>query len=259
MHPVLFTVGGFAVPSYGVMLATGLFVGLLIGTLRAPRDGFPSEWAWDLGILTMVCAIIGGRLEFVRTNFSRFLAAPSTIFALRDGGMVFYGGFVLTVLGFLVYARRRSVPALALLDMMAPSVGFGHAIGRIGCLLAGCCFGVPTSGWWSVTFPPGSLAPAGQPLVPTQIHEVLFNLILGTFLWFFPRRFVGQRFALLLLLYGAFRALNETVRGDSARGTVLGGLLTNAQFTSLILACVAAAIWALNARKAPAPPVGSPS
>ena len=243
MHPVLFHVGTLAVSTYGVMLGLGLLVGLLYGTVQARKDGLPGDWAWDLGLLTMFCAIVGSRAEYVRTHVERFVDAPASMFALRDGGLVFYGGFVASLLGFMAYAKWRKVPVLALFDMMAPSVGFGHAIGRIGCLAAGCCFGRPTTSAWSITFPEGSLAPAGVPLVPTQVNEVLFNVATGLFLSWVPRRFVGQRFVLLLWLYPPFRATNELFRGDSARGYVFDGLMTNGQLTSLVLIAVGALVW----------------
>lgn len=249
MHPVLFHVGTLAVSTYGVTMGLGLFVGLLYGTVQARKDGLPGEWAWDLGLVAMVCAVVGSRLEYVRTHFERFAGSPGDIFVLRDGGLVFYGGFVASLFGFWAYARWRKVPVLALFDLMAPSVGFGHAIGRIGCLSTGCCFGQPTDGVWAITFPEGSLAPAGVPLVPTQVNEVLFNLAMGLFLAWVPRRFVGQRFVLLIWLYPAFRAVNETLRGDAARGWVFDGLMTNGQLTSLVLIAVGAVIWG-RARKA---------
>ena len=242
MHPVLFHVGDLPIATYGVATGLALLLGVLLGTRQAKRDGLPSEWAWDLGLLTMACFPVGARLEYVRTHWDRFADHPAAILSLRDGGLVFYGGLVTSILGFLVYARWRKVSALALLDMMAPSVSFGHAIGRLGCLAAGCCYGRETSGAWSITFPEGSVAPAGVPLIPTQLHEAAFNLALGTFLALVPRRFVGQRFVLMLWLYAIFRTVNEVFRGDSARGTVFGGLMTNAQLTAVVLSLVAAGI-----------------
>lgn len=253
MHPVLFTIHGFAVPSYGMALATGLFVGLLYGTVQARKDGLPADWAWDLGILAMIFGVLGGRLEYVRTHWERFVGHPAAIFALRDGGMVFYGGFLLTLASYVVYARWRRVPVIALFDMMAPSVGFGHAIGRFGCLAAGCCYGRPTDGPWAITFPTGGIAPSGVPLIPTQVHEILFNTAMGFLLVAVPRRFVGQRFALLLLLYPTFRVINEVFRGDAERGLVFGTPFTPGEVTSAVLVLVALALWRHASRAWPLP------
>lgn len=243
MFPFLFYVGDFGVPTYGTMLALGFLAGLALGALRGRADGIPGDWAWDLGILGMIGGVVGARLEHVRTHPHKYVDQPWTqVFALRDGGMVFYGGLVGALLLIAIYARWRKVGFLVLTDMLAPSVGLGHAFGRVGCLGAGCCYGRPTDSAWAITFPEGAVAPAGVPRLPTQVHEILFNLTLAAFLWVLPRRFVGQRFALLLLLYGIFRAINEHFRADD-RGYVLGTGVTNGQATSLVMALVALAIW----------------
>ncbi len=251
MHPVMFHVGTFAVPTYGFMLATGLFLGLLYGTAQLRRDGQDPEWGWDLGILAMFGGVVGGRAEYVRTHFERFVAKPVEMFALRDGGMVFYGGLLLSIAMYLLYARWRKVSSLVLFDAMAPSVAFGHAIGRFGCLGAGCCYGQATDGAWAITFPSGAIAPAGVPRIPTQVHEILFNAALGLFLVFMPRRFVGQRFVMLLTLYPIFRSINELFRGDEERGRLFGTAITNGEATSALLVLVAIAIAVYASRRYP--------
>ena len=141
MHPVLLDVGGYAIPTYGVCLALGLLIGLLVGGVRARRDGLPFEIAWDLGIIAMVAGIVGSRAEYVRSHLWRFSwDEPLRVFALRDGGMVFYGGLILTLAAYAAYGRWKGISFFALTDLMAPSVALGHALGRVGCLLAGCCY-----------------------------------------------------------------------------------------------------------------------
>ncbi len=238
MHPVLFHVGDFPVATYGVLLGTGIFVGLLLATWRARLDGMPPDWAWDLGILTFVTAVVGARLEYVRVNLPTFLADPARIFAVREGGLVFYGGFVLTVLGYAAYARFRRRGVLEITDLMAAPAAFGITIGRAGCLAAGCCYGRPTDSWWHVVFPAEGLAPAGIPLVPTQVHEVAAQFCIGLLLWFLPVRFTGQRTVLLFGLYGIFRFVNELFRNDP-RGTFLGTTLSTGQGTALCMVALA--------------------
>lgn len=242
MFPYLFEVGGLPIPAYGVMLATGFLVGLLVATVRFQRDGLPHDWAWDLGILAMIGGVVGARLEYVRTQTDEFVGQWHKVFALRDGGMVFYGGLIGALALYLLYARWRKVSFFTLTDAMAPSVALGHAFGRVGCLGAGCCYGRPTDSWWAITFPEAAIAPAGVPRLPTQVHEIVFNLLLFAFLWKVPTRFPGQRFALLLVLYGAFRAFNEGLRADD-RGFVFGTSITPGVATSALLALVAFGIW----------------
>lgn len=242
MFPVLFTVGSLTIPAYGVMLATGFLVGLGVGALRFHREGLPHDWAWDLGILAMIGGVVGARVEFVRTRPDLFVGKWSQVFALRDGGMVFYGGLIGALLLYALYARWRKVSFFTLVDAMAPSVALGHAFGRVGCLGAGCCYGRPTDGPWALTFPEGAIAPAGVPRLPTQVHEIVFNLALFAFLWWLPARWVGQRFTLLLVLYGIFRAFNEYLRAD-ARGAVFGTAITPGVATSALMMAVAFGIW----------------
>ncbi len=256
MFPTLFHVGDFGVPAYGTMLGLGFLAGIALGQLRGQRDGLPGDWAWDLGILAILGGVIGGRLEHVRTLPEVYAGKPWTqVLALRDGGMVFYGGLVGALVLFWLYSRWRRVSFFALTDIMAPSVAFGHAFGRVGCLGAGCCYGAPTDGWWAITFPEGARAPAGVPRIPTQVHEIVFNLGLAVLLWVVPRRFLGHRFALLLALYGVFRAVNEQFRVDS-RGSFAGTALTPGVGTSLVMVAAAVAIWVAQRNVQPPERVG---
>ncbi len=247
MHPVLFRVGSLDISTYGVALGLAFFFGLLLGTVRARRDGLAVDTAWDLGIIAIVCGVVGARLEFIRTHPGYLGDDLSRLFALRDGGLVFYGGFLGTLLGFAVYARLKGLRLFALTDMMAPSLSLGHALGRAGCLAAGCCYGRPTDGPWAITFPEGSVAPAHVPLIPTQVNEIVANLVIGTLLWTLPRRFPGQRTALLFALYGSFRFINEMFRNDD-RGQFLGTVLSNAQATGLAMVLLGFALWAWGSR-----------
>lgn len=256
MLPVLFTIAGFEVHTYGVAAGLGLFLGILGAVWLGTRDGLPSTRLWDVGLVLIAGGVLGARLEYVRTHWDHFAADPARVLAFRDGGLVFYGGFVLAVLGLMVYTWARGLGVLRTLDVFAPMVPFGHAIGRLGCFAAGCCFGAPTDVPWAVVFPPGSEAPAGVPLHPTQLYEAGYSLVVAVVLaWLLPRRrFDGQVFGLLLVVVPALRAVNEVFRGDAVRGfTVLG--LSNAQATSILLGTVGVAILVLargRVRRAPA-------
>jgi phosphatidylglycerol:prolipoprotein diacylglycerol transferase len=247
VHPVLFRVGSLDISTYGVTLGLAFFFGLLLGTVRAKRDGMPVDTAWDLGIIAILCGVVGARLEYVRTHPERLIEDPTRVFALRDGGLVFYGGFIGTMLGFALYARLKRARFFDLTDVMAPSLGFGHALGRVGCLAVGCCYGRPTDGPWAITFPEGAVAPAGIPLIPTQVHEIVANFVIGLFLWKLPQGFSGRRTALVLGLYGAFRFTNEFFRNDD-RGQFLGTVLTNGQATGLVMVALGIAVWAWGSR-----------
>jgi phosphatidylglycerol:prolipoprotein diacylglycerol transferase len=245
VHPVLFTVGGVDLHAYGVLFAGGIAVGLLIAVKGLVRDGLPADLGWDAALAMLVGAIAGARLEYVRSHLSDFQSDPLRVLALRDGGMVFYGGFIGAVACMTALLMWRRAPTLRVLDAFAAPLPIGHALGRIGCVMAGCCWGAPTDARWALRYP-STHASGGSPVHPVQLYEAAFDLSLGLVLvWLHHngrRRFDGQVLALLLLCYPVARLLLETLRGDATRGWAFWGL-TNAQATSLALLAAGAALW----------------
>ena len=171
---------------------------------------------------------------------------------VRDGGLVFYGGLVGTLIAFGVITWRRKLNPLKLLDILAPLVPFGIMFGRTGCLMSGCCYGKPTSAAWAVTFTHElSVAPKGIPLHPTQVYEVIYGLgLFGLLYWLKGRKkFDGQLMLTLLTVYPLLRSVNELFRGDPGRGWAIEGLLSNAQAISIGVAIVAAIGWVVLLRR----------
>lgn len=123
------------------------------------RAGKSAQFITDLACWVMISGIIGARVAHVLANAERYLAHPITMLYLHEGGLVFYGGFIGAAVGMLLFAWRRQEKRLQLYDIVIVSVPLGHALGRIGCFLNGCCFGRETSGPVSVRFPWNS--PAG--------------------------------------------------------------------------------------------------
>ncbi len=259
MLPILFHIGGVSIHTYGLLVGLALFGSTGAAVWLGQREGISADWLWDLALIIIFGAVVGGRLEYVRTHWDLFSGDPAKIFALRDGGLVFYGGFVLTVATMIGYLQWRKLPMMRVLDLYAPLVPLGHALGRIGCLAAGCCFGRPTDLPWGIVFPPGTAAPHGVPLHPTQLYEAATNTLLGAALmWQYQRKQAriragasvphGRVFGLLLTGYAVTRILNEQLRGDLERGIALAGL-TNAQVTGLALGTIGLAILALTQSK----------
>jgi phosphatidylglycerol:prolipoprotein diacylglycerol transferase len=244
VHPVLFRIGGFAVYGYGVLYALGVAVGLLGARRLLRRDGVEDDTTWDLALALIAGVVLGARLEYVRSHLAEFAGAPWRVLALRDGGLVFYGGFVGAVVAVLAVARWRKVPPLRVFDAYAVFLPFGHALGRVGCVLAGCCWGAPTDLPWGLRYPAGHES-GSVPTHPVPLYEAAFNVVLGVFLLRLHgrRRYEGQVLASFLLTYPVFRAFNETLRGDVVRGFVVGSV-TNAQATSAVLVVVGLAlVW----------------
>ena len=172
MFPRLFHFGSFSLPTYGLLVATGVIVGLAIAARLSERQGIDPEKAWNLGILVVLGAIVGAKLLLIINDFGYYSRHPGEIFSLSvlQAGGVFYGGVITGLALSVWYIRKNHMPWLRTADAFAPGLALGHAIGRIGCFAAGCCYGKPTDHSWGVTFTnPLAHAWVGTPLnVPLE-------------------------------------------------------------------------------------------
>ncbi len=241
MYPRLFDLGPFTVYTYGVLLAAAFLLGLKLATSRAKRRGLDANRILDLGIYIIVAAIVGGKLLLLVTDFPSFRADPADFLSLARSGGVFYGGLILAVLVAFWYMRRHQLPLWPTFDVFAPGIALGHAVGRLGCFMAGCCWGHATSLPWGVTFSDpftGSYVgtPLGIPLHPTQLYEMAAETAILLFLLWFERghgrNFAGRTFWTYILLYGLTRYTIEFFRGDP-RGTVW--IFSTSQFISVLI------------------------
>jgi phosphatidylglycerol:prolipoprotein diacylglycerol transferase len=241
MFPKLFNLGSFGIYTYGVLLALAYLTGLWFATVRAGARGLDRDRITDLGIYIIISALVGAKLLLIIVEFDHYRQNPADIWTILRSGGVFYGGLISSVGVAFWYIRRHSLPVWTTCDAFAPGIVLGQAVGRIGCLMAGCCYGKPTELPWGITFTnPLAAANVGTPLGvslhPTQLYESgAALLILGGLLlaergskWF-----VGRTFWTYLLLYPTARFIIEFYRGDP-RGTAFD-LVSTSQFVSLLL------------------------
>lgn len=249
MHPVLLTVGGFPLFSYGVMGALGFLVVALV-VLRRSRALFLNlDRVADVVVWTSVAALVGARGLFLLQNPVGSLGEAVNI---RGGGLVFYGALLVGLPVAALLVRRHRIPLLPFLDVVATALPLGHAVSRLGCFLAGCCYGRPVS--WGVVFHhPLSDAPTGTPLHPTQLYEAIGLLAIGAVLHlaYRRRRFDGQVLLLYLVSYAALRSVVEVFRGDLTRGFLVEGWVSFSQGVSVLVAVAALALMAAGARRSP--------
>ncbi len=240
MHPRLFEIGPITVYTYGVLLAAAYLAGLQLATTRARARSLDPARVMDLGIIIIVAAILGAKLLLFAVDFNFYWTHPGEVFSLARSGGVFYGGLILAVAASFWYLARHKMPLWATCDVFAPGIALGHAVGRLGCLFAGCCYGRPTTMPWGIVFSDPFAAsyvgtPLGVPLQPTQIYESVGELIILVILLVGERRgksFDGRTFWVWVLLYGILRFIVEFFRGDE-RGSLLG--LSTSQVISLVL------------------------
>jgi len=217
MHPTLFKLGGLPLHAYGLLVALGFLAGILVTINYAKKEKIAAEAVLDLAIYVIIAAIVGARIFYVLGQLDHFLANPLEIVMVQNGGLVFLGGLFLSFLVVVLYAKKKKLNLIKLLDAITPGVALGYALGRLGCFLNGCCFGLPTSLPFGVIFPPDSLAGAycpGERLHPTQLYSALTMLLVFFFLiWLYRRkRYNGQVLYWGLILYSVYRFLVEFLR-----------------------------------------------
>lgn len=237
--------GGLTLYTYGALVATAFLTGILWILHEARLAGYDRNKVADLTFYLIIAAIVGSRLLYVLVELPRFISKPLDVFKLWEGGLVFYGGLLGCIAVSWWYTRRQRWTLKGTADLFMPGVALGHAIGRVGCVMAGCCYGKPVAGdpWWGLTFPhlDATLAPAGIPLYPTQIIEsAVLLLLFGVLVWQRRRKkFEGQVFLTYLILYAVARSVLELFRGDAVRGFVIPGVISTSQFISAIVVVAA--------------------
>jgi phosphatidylglycerol:prolipoprotein diacylglycerol transferase len=252
MHPTLFQFGVITVYTYGVLVAAGVILGLLYARRQASRAGLPPKEIWNLGIYMIFSALIVSKLWLIFSGWSYYAANPSGIFSvtLLQSGGTFYGGVLGAVLAIVLYSRVRKLPLLPTFDIAAGALPLAHAIGRLGCFAAGCCFGKPTTLPWGVTFtdeaaPRLAGTPLGTSLHPTQLYEAaaeFLNFLL--LVWIGARqRFTGQILGAYFVLYGIERSVIEFFRGDPGRTMMFHGTVSLMQLVSVGLVLTGAFLW----------------
>ena len=240
MYPILFLFGRFHIYAYGFFIVVGFAAATVLAALKIRKSNIKISFenGTDLFFYTLLSAFLGSRILFVLINFDAFRQHPLQIFKIWEGGLVFYGGLIPAAAVAFWYMRRHGLALWKLADLISPLIALGLSSGRIGCFLAGCCYGRETSLPWAIVFRnPDSLARLNVPLHPTQLYDAANGLALFFFLSWMEKRkaFDGQIFWLFLLLYSMTRFFIEIFRGDP-RGFLFGDLLSTSQAIGILLA-----------------------
>lgn len=259
MRPTLISIGFLEFHSYTVALALAFLAGVLLPIRENYRLEKPYPATPMVGLFVFLGALIGARGYWI-LQYDTWRHLYRAVYVWQ-GGLVFYGGLIGGVAGCLVYLRVKRIPLLPAADLALPFVPLAHAIGRIGCFLNGCCWGMPTDMPWGVTFPKSRWgvyaqhlkdglvkadAPCALPVHPTQLYEMagllaIFAIIRYAYKHKSPYR-DGSVMVLYPLFYGILRFLVEDFRGDSGR-PVFG--LTVSQLISLGMIVFAGMLWVL--------------
>lgn len=245
MYPTLFEIGAFRLTTYGLTMMLAFLAGIGLAMKRAKARGIPGEFVADLSTVILVGSLVGARALYVLTHLAEFNGRwLDTVKPVQsDGtigiaGLVLLGGVLVAIPLTAWYTRKRGHGVLDTIDLLAPSLALGIAIGRVGCLMNGCCFGQHCDLPWAITYPVGSPLHALGAVHPTQVYSILANLtVMGLLLRAARRRaFPGQIFALFLLLYSPGRFIVEFLRDyepSMIRGHLGGWAVTTSQLLTL--------------------------
>jgi phosphatidylglycerol:prolipoprotein diacylglycerol transferase len=264
MRPFLYYSPDFSIPSFAFMMMMASLVSTFVAYKMAPRRGLSQVAILDMAIIGTLCAVIGARLFHVfLEEWSYYTEHPTHVFQVWRGGFVAYGGIIGIAVGCYIYLRIRKLDALRYLDHVCLFAGpFIILVCRIGCLMAGCCYGKPSpfdkfEYLLFIAFTnrgsEAGHAHYGEHLWPTQIWEMGYALIIFAICYWVEGRikFKGQVFLTFVLSYGVFRTAIEFFRGDESRGVYLDGTLSTSQIISFILFVLIIGTWVILKKNFP--------
>jgi phosphatidylglycerol---prolipoprotein diacylglyceryl transferase len=231
-------IGPLTLQTFGLMFALAFLAAGALIAKRLKEIGKPVDWAYEMGFSALIGGIVGSRLYFLVENWDE--VSDDLLGNVFSGsGLVWYGGIIGGAIAVLLWAWYRGFLGLALLDLAAPALALGYAVGRVGCQLSGDGdYGEPWDGPWAMAYPDGTV-PTEQEVHPTPVYEALAMGFGAWLLWRLRDRFrAGVLFALYLLYAGGERFLVEFVRRND--DVAIG--LTTAQLESLAM-IAAGMIW----------------
>ena len=234
MLPEICHIGSFTIYSYGLMLVLAFFTCTYLAGLQAKKEGVNPDFIFNLCFSVFISGIIGARIFYILSNFNFYLHNPLEIIMLQHGGMAWFGGVIFGSSAASIFIKKNKFGLLKTLDLLVPFIALGQAIGRIGCLLNGCCYGRPSQfGIYFKVF--------DQVLIPTQLYSSLLLILIFFILRSMQNRrhVAGQILCAYLFLYSLKRFFIEYLRNDTPRifyGLTIFQVLSLAMFfVSLLL------------------------
>jgi phosphatidylglycerol:prolipoprotein diacylglycerol transferase len=234
MRNELLRIGPVTFYGYGLMIAIGILACFFMADRRARKLGLDPDVIFNVGFISIIGGFITSKLFFIAMDLPNIIKNGLFLKALISNGFIVYGGLIGGVLTAVAYLRAKKIPFLPYFDLAAPSMAIAQAVGRLGCLIAGCCYGRETDSRFGMMFPHSGFAPQGVKLIPTQLISSIGNFaIMFALLWYARRKpKTGRVGALYILLYAVGRFFIEYLRND-IRGDV--GPLSMSQFISILM------------------------
>lgn len=229
-------IGNILLPSYGVCMITGIVLAFFVAYFRLPSINRKFDTLLLIGAVALMSGLLLSSITYYIVSYGvdRLISELSTgdFSGLTNVGLVFYGGVIGGIFGAYIAIKLNHLDVALICDALVPSIPLGHAFGRLGCTLAGCCYGVPYEGFGAIhsVFVGDDIS-----LFPVQLLECFLNIVLFIVLITFPKHYLRpyRKLALYFLLYGLIRFLLEFLRGDTIRGIYLG--MSTSQWISIVL------------------------
>ncbi len=238
---------GKVIPLYGICFYAGIAIAAAFAMLVCRKNKFPK---WEIlysSVYIMIGAVLGAKLLFIAVSWKDIIKYDLSLIAVIKGGFVFYGGLIGGFVGLWLYTKIYRMHLMEYIDIYAVVLPIGHAIGRVGCFFAGCCYGIPCSFGVVYTQTVGQ-TPLGIRLFPIQLAEAVFLVILFVVQYFvYSKTRKGTATFTYCLSYSAIRFVLEFLRGDAERGKL--GLLSTSQWICVGIACITIAVYIILYRK----------
>lgn len=255
MYNDIFTIGPVTIHGYGLMIALGVLAALIVTDRRTRKRGLNGEHIYGMICWTVVLGFLTAKVVFICTYMKEFLADPVSF--LKASGFVVFGGIIGGIATIFGYCKIKKINFIDYIDVSAPGVALAQGFGRIGCLLAGCCYGRPTDSIIGITFTHSDFAPNNVKLLPTQIMMSIGDFIIAAILFVAAEKIekkikeekqmqewpssTGGRITLLyLLLYSIGRFVIEFFRNDY-RGSI--GILSTSQFIGIVVIVLVSCVY----------------
>jgi len=241
MKNELIKIGQITIYGYGLMIAIGVIAAYMVAEYRAKKKNLNPDRIFSLTIWCLIGGILGAKLLYYITEIKEIVSNPKILLQFSDGFVV-YGGIIAGILAGYLFCKKEKLNFLQYFDLVMPSIALAQGFGRIGCLLAGCCYGIATNSPLGIVFPEASFAPNGVRLIPTQLMSSGLDFLNFLVLIVLAKRVKadGQVAGFYLIFYSVGRFILEFFRGDLERGSV--GSLSTSQFISIFLFAIGCGI-----------------
>lgn len=236
-----FSIGPVTVHGYGACIAAGILLALFVASARGKKKGLNDDYIYGIVFSAVIFGFFCAKIMYCIVEWKSFIANPISF--ISSSGFVVYGGITGGIISTVVYTKIKKIDFFEYLEICVPSVALAQAFGRLGCFMAGCCYGRETDSFIGIAFRNSFYAPNDVKLIPTQLISAAANLVNAFILMFIASKTKkkGTVTACYLMLYSIGRFAIEFLRNDN-RGSV--GRLSTSQFYGIFMFIAGAVLYA---------------